>query len=180
MSDTNPPREPRREDFQVKVCRMPGCDKAIRAKLLCRSHYSRLLRYGSPEADPPKNRRAGHGHIMKNGYIRGMVNGIVKFEHVRMAESAVGHALPRGAEVHHVDGDPGNNTWGNLVVCQDSGYHDLLHQRTNALFACGHADWRKCRFCGYHGMPSNLYISKSVVHHRQCASEYARHKRTET
>ena len=62
-------------------------------------------------------------------------NGITykKYEHVAVAEAALGRTLPPGAEVHHVDGDPTNNAPSNLVICQDHKYHSLLHARANQV-----------------------------------------------
>lgn len=41
----------------------------------------------------------------------------------------LGYALPRKAQVHHVDENPRNNANTNLVVCEDAAYHKLLHRR---------------------------------------------------
>jgi HNH endonuclease len=54
-------------------------------------------------------------------------------EHTLVAERALGHYLPTGAVVHHVDGNKWNNTPTNLVICQDQAYHVLLHKRQRAL-----------------------------------------------
>jgi len=114
---------------------------------------------------------------MTNGYVRMMINGVTKLEHQWVAEKALGKPLPAQAEVHHVDLTRTNNAPTNLVICQDAEYHDLLHQRTNALSVTGHAHWRKCRFCERHDAPDNLYISKTNVHHRECMNAYYRNKR---
>lgn len=50
-------------------------------------------------------------------------------EYRRIAEVALGHALPSGAEVHHVNENPNDNHNSNLVICQDGRYHKLLHRR---------------------------------------------------
>ncbi len=121
----------------------------------------------------------GAGSVMPNGYLRRMESGESKLEHIRVAERALGKRLPRGAIVHHVDENRLNNAPSNLVICHGSGYHRLLHQRMDALKACGHAHWRKCRFCQQHDDPVNLFISKTNVHHRECMNAYYRAQRKE-
>jgi hypothetical protein len=91
------------------------------------------------------------------------------YEHIAVAERALGKMLPVGAQVHHINGDRSDNRPGNLVVCQDDGYHKLLHQRQAALEACGNADWRKCKFCKQYDSPDNLSIRKQV-YHKKCAA----------
>jgi len=59
------------------------------------------------------------------------------YEHVVVAEKALGKYLPEGAQVHHVDGDRHNNSPSNLVICQDQKYHHLLHHRAEVIKAGG-------------------------------------------
>ena len=68
------------------------------------------------------------------------------YEHVIVAETAIGHVLPDGAEVHHVDENISNNANTNLVICQDRAYHKLLHYRAKVIRAGHNPNIEK--FCG--------------------------------
>lgn len=77
------------------------------------------------------------------------VGGKAVMKHVAAAERALGKPLPDGAEVHHVDGDTLNSANANLVICQDNGYHKLLHLRAEVVSAGGDPNTQKfCRKCG--------------------------------
>lgn len=79
-----------------------------------------------------------------------------RFEHSLVVEKALGHPLPRGAQIHHVDGDRANNHPSNLVACQDGTYHTILELRTRALRECGNPNYRRCDRCGLYDAPANL------------------------
>lgn len=116
--------------------------------------------------------RPSHPQALPNGYI---------YEHIALAEQAVGGLLPAGAEVHHVNGDGCDNSRGNLVVCQGHAYHMLLHRRSRALEGAGNADWLKCGYCGEWGDPEDLHLtSQNRAYHKHCKSAYdlARRPRT--
>jgi hypothetical protein len=110
----------------------------------------------------------GHPRCDQYGYVT---------DSILVAEKSLGEYLPKNAVVHHVDNNPKNNNPDNLVVCENHKYHMLLHQRQRALEACGHAGWRKCKFCKEYDDPTNLYIIGSHVHHRKCAAKYERERR---
>lgn len=97
--------------------------------------------------------------------------------HSLIAEAALGRLLPPGAHVHHFDGDRTNNAPSNLVICPSAAYHKLLHQRTRALDACGHAGWRRCQYCKQWDEPSNLYIKHERVSHPSCWSAYCKERK---
>lgn len=102
------------------------------------------------------------------------------WEHVLIAEAALGKSLPKGAQVHHVDGDKANNSNDNLVICPSQAYHYLLHSRQEALDNCGNPDWRKCSHCGAWDDPSGMYAfyraGRTVMTavHKTCSSERKR------
>lgn len=87
------------------------------------------------------------GRGVSHGYITVPVSGRHQFEHIVIAERALGKPLPPKAQVHHVNGNRGDNARGNLVVCPDNEYHMLLHRRQRALDACGNPNAHRCRYC---------------------------------
>ncbi len=101
------------------------------------------------------------------------------FEHIIVAEKALGKHLPQGAVIHHVNEDKTDNRPENLVICQDNGYHLLLHRRMNAIRACNHANWRKCQFCQQWDDPVNMYVrpDDNSAYHRSCYNTYRRKTR---
>lgn len=112
-------------------------------------------------------RKAGEGSITGNGYVmytfgswgsyKGKkYNGVRKMGHVLVAEKALGRELKGTEEVHHWNENKQDNRPSNLVICPDRAYHLLLHQRTRAFDACGHADWLKCRECKTYDDPKNM------------------------
>jgi hypothetical protein len=66
--------------------------------------------------------------------------------HRHRAELALGHPLPKGAEVHHADGTKGDTS--TLVICQDRAYHMLLHARMRIIKAGGDPNTQRiCAEC---------------------------------
>jgi hypothetical protein len=49
-----------------------------------------------------------------------------------------------------------------------------LPRKEAALLACGHADWRKCRYCKEYDDAKNLYVSpdKKYSYHKLCHAKY--------
>jgi hypothetical protein len=101
----------------------------------------------------PRKYRAGHyakNRATTDKYRHSYQRGRGKFGHVLthilIAETALGHRLPKGTEVHHVDGNSTNNERTNLVICQDRKYHHLLHARARIVANGG--DPNTQRFCG--------------------------------
>lgn len=115
----------------------------------CRSCYNvrrraqrRLMRSQTPQTvDKPRVLKA---HTKE--YRQRKVGNRVLRVHRIMAEIALGHPLPMGSEVHHVDGTKSDAS--PLVICQDHAYHMLLHVRTRVLRAGGNPNTdRICTEC---------------------------------
>lgn len=160
-----------------KQCSIEGCGRRLLAKGLCESHYARKKRTGSTMDNVPL-KKMGCGHRKKDGRLVVYQGGQRKFDHVFVAEKVLGKSLPANAVVHHIDGNPANNSHDNLVVCQDRAYHCLLHIRTRALAAVGNANWRRCKFCKQHDKPENLGTLKDgSFFHRSCMT--ARNRKIE-
>lgn len=86
---------------------------------------------------PGHNRRVSRRpDVYSRQRVAGSQHGSV-LEHRLLAEQALGKPLPKGVQVHHVDGNRRNNAPTNLVICQDQSYHLLLHARTRTLRAGG-------------------------------------------
>lgn len=152
----------------IKKCSVEGCNNHIMCKDVCAKHYYKLRKYGDPLKGgvyAPK----GTGTV-SNGYL--VMNG--EAVHISVAEKALGKKLPLGVEIHHVDYNRLNNVGSNLVICPNRSYHKLLHVRTEALEACGNADYRKCRFCKQYDDPTKMSRNNAHYHHKQCKALYER------
>jgi len=79
------------------------------------------------------------GHPTKNlphkDYRYQRIDGVVIAEHRVRAAKALGRPLPKGVEVHHVDGTRGPES--QLVICPNRAYHLLLHARMRIQKAGG-------------------------------------------
>lgn len=115
-----------------KACVVEDCERPAAKLGVCKMHYTRFWRYGRLEniiADKGKGRP-----MTSAGYILLTVDGKRKYEHIHLAEKALGKLLPEGAVVHHMNNTPwDNHTPFNLVVCSDQAYHMLLHKRARDL-----------------------------------------------
>ena len=158
-------------------CVAPDCELIANhpIQMLCHKHYARNRRTGGFSST---RRDRGTGTITAFGYIAIANEGKKNQEHVLIVESVIGHKLPAGCEVHHVDGNRMNNLKSNLVVCPSKAYHKMLHAREKALDECGNANYRKCPFCKTYGDTSLMTHNKSsrYFYHSVCKTEYNKNR----
>jgi len=118
------------------------------------STYKATAKYCSKSCSSKSKRGAKNGswkggvHVATDGYVRHLT-GIKKYEreHRLLAERALGHPLPPQSVVHHFNESKTDNSPGNLVLCQDRAYHNLLHARLDRLKDTGSLDLKRCSTC---------------------------------
>lgn len=143
------------------LCIIEGCNKKRSSKKYCDGHHKRFKK-GKPLEEPFQiHKRGVITGLSDGGYIKVRIDGISKAEHVWMAINALGKDLPKGVEVHHINGIRWDNRPENLVICPDRAYHKLIDQRTKAFETCGHADWIKCYTCKQYDDPLNFIFRKN-------------------
>src|SRR5262249_30734370 len=111
----------------------------------------------------PRRSSWGRGRIRSRGYWmisqpdhpRANSLGFV-FEHIIIAEKALGKPIPLHIEVCHPNGDSLDNSRGNLVV-GPKGYSKVLYKRLRALRVCGNPNARQCQFCRAWGVPDDTW-----------------------
>ena len=100
-------------------------------------------------------------------------NGTI-FEYRLLASKALGKSLPEGSVVHH-------HSYNQLVLCQDTSYHHILHKRQKAYNATGDPNKRKCTVCKEWDLISNMILQfKGEYEHRRCHNKRVcllRHKK---
>lgn len=163
----------------MTACLVTGCGRAVLCRGVCKRHYEKLRRFGDPNAGETRQqpyRSPGTGTVSPTGHIFVQQGAAKKGVHVMLAERALGRPLPPGAEVHHLNDDPGDNRPENLVICPSTAYHQLIHMRARALAACGNANWRRCYICKQHDAPERLLIAvgRTETRHRACATAKSR------
>ena len=123
------------KNFTRSTCSIEGCMRDTYASntTLCKMHYLRQYRYGRTY-NIIADKGTGTTSII-SGYRYVTINGKQVYEHIFLAEKALGRSLPKGAVVHHMNCDRSDNfTKLNLVICPSQGYHLFLHRRLRKLY----------------------------------------------
>lgn len=117
---------------KLTECIVEGCTrlhgKPGSARGMCSKCYQMWRTYGRVTrviANP------GEGHVNKtSGYVEKYTEyGIKTYEHIMVAEKALGEKLPHGAVVHHVtENRSDNHGFCKLVICPSQSYHYLIHK----------------------------------------------------
>jgi hypothetical protein len=116
-----------------KRCAAPGCDRFAASTKYCQPHYIRARKYGDPNLR--KNAPAGTGFVRHDGYVtlfrpghpNAAKSGRISEQRL-MAAEWLGRPLCKGENVHHRNGNRGENTIGPCFLrseCTCSTRHNL-------------------------------------------------------
>ncbi len=90
----------------------------------------------------------GYRLIWDPEHPRAAPNHYVK-EHILVVERAFGRPVEAKHPIHHFDLDRANNANTNLVLCEDTAYHQILHIRQRIVARGGDPNLDKiCSDCG--------------------------------
>ncbi len=121
----------------MKACEC-GCGAAIAAR--DRGYKKRRFVNGHNRGMKGK-RRAWLPSILERGYVKIVTPGHPRatkrnhyvFEHILVAEKALGRYLELRHPVHHHNELKADNANINLVICESQSYHLLLHARAKVV-----------------------------------------------
>lgn len=120
----------------------------------------------------PKSLKTRSGKHYKTICVGGQNS---KREHVIVVEQAIGKQIPKGAVIHHIDGNINNNSNNNLLLFPNDAYHFMIHARQRAQAESGNANYKKCAFCHCYDDPKNMKNhSTGGYRHRECYNAYKR------
>lgn len=137
-----------------------------------RGHHARLKERRRMRGSRPLIYVPGHPRADAAGWV---------YEHIVVAERALGRFLPAQHPVHHVNGIKQDNRPDNLVLCEDAAYHALLHQRQRAVAAGRTPTARPCMHCLVIDELVNMKLSGRKAYHVICHQRWhstRTHRRT--
>jgi len=77
--------------------------------------------------------QSGRVMISAPWHPRASSNGGYVFEHILVVESVIGRKLKIKEQVHHLDGNPGNNAKSNLALLEGQSLHNVIHARMRVV-----------------------------------------------
>jgi hypothetical protein len=159
----------------MRACSVRGCERPHSARGFCGLHYARVARHNDPNAARKLGWVNCEGRAIFTVSAPGEPQRQRQLSYI-LAERAYGRPLPKGIVVHHLDGNPTNNARNNLVICNDRGYHSLLHARLRAYMATGNPNSRRCIFCKTYDSTAfmKLRATTNDYYHRECMNEDSR------
>lgn len=121
----------KKERIYIK-CKIDNCNNlSSRKSGLCLDHYKQSWYLQKVGRTALIERTSQEKWVnVGTGYIMVKQDGRLTYEHIVLAEKALGKPLPKGAIVHHMNQNRSDNyTPFNLVICPSQEYHLLLHRR---------------------------------------------------
>jgi hypothetical protein len=110
-----------------KMCEC-GCGQAVKpGRRYVFNHHRKNWKGGTSFHPSNKYLRVWcpkHPRASTNGYV---------YEHILIAEKALGRFIPAKHPIHHAGKNRLDNT--KLVICENEEYHQLLHKRTEEYLA---------------------------------------------
>jgi hypothetical protein len=160
-----------RKEYQFKGEKLTLTEISMKTGVSASTLWGRINNYkmSAEEAARPFKKKDKYDNC--GGYPGTCHNGKLKHLHIIAAEKALGRPLPKGAEVHHVDGNKENHDNTNLVIAENKSYHLLLHRRTNSLRATGDPNFRRCQFCKGWSDPrtDSIHVNtRDRSYHKEC------------
>jgi endogenous inhibitor of DNA gyrase (YacG/DUF329 family) len=73
------------------------------------------------------------GRTIHNGYVYITLDNRRVYEHILVAEEALGRKMKKGEVVHHINGNKSDNRNCNLLIC-DKSYHQWLERKMAQLY----------------------------------------------